>query len=358
MARSISQVVALIVLRPRGNLHARVQIERYVEIRDGGPEAVVLRQIVVLDVLGICDLLKSVDHAALEAEFPDAAAKLPGSGDGIVHGQCRERRVAGRVLAYGLGHAVVGLPRDRAMGFVRIQDPLHAGCVERQDRKLDACLVHLLETFVLKVQDLSREVVPVARVASETACLLESFLDREVFFERYFSLHFSFHPGWLWLYRCGGEATAFCAALPNHGLQSARNVITLGSLHMPLAVGRPFSISFRLRKSDRTARESKGKSNMNRKLAVHDRARLPAEGYGQAPSRRAWKACTARSSISSTALFDNSEVFIGQLRDWLGERFASADLRLIKPRESWVDDPDMRARIEADGAAAILGVGL
>jgi len=31
---------------------------------------------------------------------------------------------------------------------------------------------------------------------------------------------------------------------------------------------------------------------------------------------------------------------------------------VIKPRESWVDDPDMREKIAAEGNAAIIGVGL
>jgi hypothetical protein len=31
---------------------------------------------------------------------------------------------------------------------------------------------------------------------------------------------------------------------------------------------------------------------------------------------------------------------------------------VVRPKESWVDDPDLRAHIEADGDAAILGVGL
>jgi hypothetical protein len=31
---------------------------------------------------------------------------------------------------------------------------------------------------------------------------------------------------------------------------------------------------------------------------------------------------------------------------------------MIKPRESWVDDPDMRAKVAAEGDVAILGVGL
>ena len=57
-------------------------------------------------------------------------------------------------------------------------------------------------------------------------------------------------------------------------------------------------------------------------------------------------------------LFDNSDVFIEQLRRWLGEHLPASDVRIVRPRESWADDPELRARIESDGDAAILGVGL
>ena len=57
-------------------------------------------------------------------------------------------------------------------------------------------------------------------------------------------------------------------------------------------------------------------------------------------------------------LFDNSEVFMNQLLDWFGEHLPAVNARIIKPKQSWVDDPDMRAKVEADGDAAILGVGL
>jgi hypothetical protein len=57
-------------------------------------------------------------------------------------------------------------------------------------------------------------------------------------------------------------------------------------------------------------------------------------------------------------LFDNSEVFIDQLHQWFGEHLPAVDVRTIKPKETWADDPDMRARIVADGDAAILGIGL
>ena len=57
-------------------------------------------------------------------------------------------------------------------------------------------------------------------------------------------------------------------------------------------------------------------------------------------------------------LFDNSEAFMDQLKRWFAEHLPSVDTRMIKPRESWVDDPAMRQKIAADGHAAVLGVGL
>ncbi|HZO33005.1 MAG TPA: UGSC family (seleno)protein, partial [Chloroflexota bacterium] len=57
-------------------------------------------------------------------------------------------------------------------------------------------------------------------------------------------------------------------------------------------------------------------------------------------------------------LFDNSAAFMEQLRRWFAEHLPAVEIRTITPRESWVDDPEMRARVVADGDAAILGVGL
>ena len=57
-------------------------------------------------------------------------------------------------------------------------------------------------------------------------------------------------------------------------------------------------------------------------------------------------------------LFDNSAAFIEQLRQWFASNMPKVDVRIIRPRESWVDDPDMRKKIASDGSAAILGVGL
>jgi hypothetical protein len=57
-------------------------------------------------------------------------------------------------------------------------------------------------------------------------------------------------------------------------------------------------------------------------------------------------------------LFDNSAVFMEQLEQWFASKLPRVEIRHIKPRESWVDDPAMRAEIEANGDAAVLGVGL
>ena len=57
-------------------------------------------------------------------------------------------------------------------------------------------------------------------------------------------------------------------------------------------------------------------------------------------------------------LFDNSAAFIEQLRQWFETNLPTVETRVIQPRESWVDDLDMRKKIAADGSAAILGVGL
>jgi hypothetical protein len=47
-----------------------------------------------------------------------------------------------------------------------------------------------------------------------------------------------------------------------------------------------------------------------------------------------------------------------QLRRWFAEHLPAVDVRTIKPRESWVDDPGMRKKIAEDGHAAVFGVGL
>ena len=57
-------------------------------------------------------------------------------------------------------------------------------------------------------------------------------------------------------------------------------------------------------------------------------------------------------------LFDNADVFIEQMRLWFAENMPAVETRVVRPRESWVDDPEMRAKVVKDGDAAIIAVGL
>ena len=57
-------------------------------------------------------------------------------------------------------------------------------------------------------------------------------------------------------------------------------------------------------------------------------------------------------------LFDNTDVFIEQLRQWFTEQLPAVNTRIIRPKKTWSDDEEMRKVIAADGDGAILGVGL
>lgn len=96
---------------------------------------------------------------------------------------------------------------------------------------------------------------------------------------------------------------------------------------------------------------------MSQKLVVHDPRGYPPSITSK---RIADRLLTLEGKVVYLVdcLFDNSEVFIDQLKLWFAEHLPGVETRTIKPKESWVDDPEMRARIESDGDAAILGVGL
>jgi hypothetical protein len=57
-------------------------------------------------------------------------------------------------------------------------------------------------------------------------------------------------------------------------------------------------------------------------------------------------------------LFDNTDVFIEQLRQWFAEQLPAVNTRIIRPKKTWSDDEEMRQVIAADGDGAILAVGL
>lgn len=96
---------------------------------------------------------------------------------------------------------------------------------------------------------------------------------------------------------------------------------------------------------------------MAEKLVVHDPRGYPPKVTGKRLANRP-QSLDGKTLYLVDCLFDNSDAFIDQLRRWFAEHLPAVNTKTIKPRESWVDDPDMRAKIEQDGHAAVLAVGL
>ncbi len=96
---------------------------------------------------------------------------------------------------------------------------------------------------------------------------------------------------------------------------------------------------------------------MDRLLKVHDPRGYPPKVTGKRLASR-HASLDGKLVYLVDCLFDNSAAFMEQLRQWFAQHLPAVVTRIITPRESWEDDPDMRARIVAEGDAAILGVGL
>jgi hypothetical protein len=92
-------------------------------------------------------------------------------------------------------------------------------------------------------------------------------------------------------------------------------------------------------------------------VTVHDPRGYPPKVQGK-PLAPRLEELDGKTLYLVDCLFDNSEAFMEQLQAWFAEHLPAVNTKPIKPRESWVDDPDMRAAIEVDGDAAVLGVGL
>ena len=92
-------------------------------------------------------------------------------------------------------------------------------------------------------------------------------------------------------------------------------------------------------------------------IRVHDPRGYPPKVTGKRLAPRL-DALEGKVIYLVDCLFDNSDVFIEQLRLWFSTHFPRTEVRPARPKEGWTDDPALRARIEGDGDAAILGVGL
>ncbi len=96
---------------------------------------------------------------------------------------------------------------------------------------------------------------------------------------------------------------------------------------------------------------------MSELLTVHDPRGYPPKVAGKRLASRQ-QSLDGKIVYLVDCLFDNSAAFMDQLQRWFAQHLPAVVTRVIRPYESWEDDPDMRARIVADGDAAILGVGL
>jgi hypothetical protein len=96
---------------------------------------------------------------------------------------------------------------------------------------------------------------------------------------------------------------------------------------------------------------------MGERLTVHDPRGYPPKVVGKRLAPRL-STLEGKTIYLVDCLFDNSDVFMDQLKHWFVERLPSVSIRTIRPKETWADDREMRASIAADGHAAILGVGL
>lgn len=96
---------------------------------------------------------------------------------------------------------------------------------------------------------------------------------------------------------------------------------------------------------------------MAEKIRVHDPRGYPPKVVGKRLANRP-ESLDGKVLYLIDCLFDNADVFIEQMRLWFAENMPSVETRVVRPRESWVDDPEMRAKVVKDGDAAIIAVGL
>jgi hypothetical protein len=96
---------------------------------------------------------------------------------------------------------------------------------------------------------------------------------------------------------------------------------------------------------------------MSERIIVHDPRGYPPKVVGKRLAPRLDK-LDGKIVYLVDCLFENSHNFMEQLGQWFALHLPRVNTRVITPRESWVDDANMRQKVAAEGNAAILGVGL
>jgi hypothetical protein len=96
---------------------------------------------------------------------------------------------------------------------------------------------------------------------------------------------------------------------------------------------------------------------MGERITVHDPRGYPPKVAGKRLAPRLDK-LDGKVVYLVDCLFENTVNIMEQLRQWFALHLPKVNTRVITPRESWVDDANMRQKVAAEGNAAILGVGL
>jgi hypothetical protein len=96
---------------------------------------------------------------------------------------------------------------------------------------------------------------------------------------------------------------------------------------------------------------------MTQPITVHDPRGYAPQVVGKRLAPRL-SALDGKTIYLVDCLFDNTDVFIEQLRQWFAEHLPAVNTRIARPSKTWSDDEEMRKAIAADGDGAILAVGL